>query len=61
MIDRPMLLRMTKEEREIAELQAILSIADSLAAIKDEVLAMRGALSALSALSEQGEATGKKK
>jgi len=58
MIDRPVLLRMTKEEREIAELQAILSIADSLAAIKDEVLAMRGALSALS---EQGDAPRKKK
>jgi hypothetical protein len=46
MIDRPTLLRMTLEEREIAVVQAIVSIADSLAAIKDEVLAIRGALSA---------------
>jgi len=48
MIDRPTLLRMTHEEREIAVVQAIVSMADSLAAIKDEVLAMRGSLSALS-------------
>ena len=48
MIDRPALLRMTHDEREIAVVQAIVSMAESLAAIKDEVLAMRGALSALS-------------
>jgi len=48
MIDRPTLLRMTHEEREIAVVQAIVSMADSLAAIKDEVLAIRGSLSAMS-------------
>ena len=55
MIDRPMLLRMTKEEREIAVVQAIVSMAESLEAIKDEVLAIRGALSAM------GGQVGKKK
>jgi hypothetical protein len=58
MIDRPTLLRMTHEEREIAVVQAMVSMADSLAAIKDEVLAMRGALSALS---QQVAAVAKKK
>jgi hypothetical protein len=47
MIDRPTLLRMTKEERDIAVVQAIVSMAESLAAIKDEVLALRGSLSAM--------------
>ncbi len=58
MIDRPTLLRMTREEREIAVVQAMVSMADSLAAIKDEVLAMRGALSALGG---QVESIAKKK
>jgi len=54
----PTLLRMTHDEREIAVVQAIVSMADSMAAIKDEVLAMRGALSALN---EQIASIAKKK
>jgi hypothetical protein len=44
MIDRPTLVRMPKEDREIAIVQAIVSIADSLRAIKDEVSVIRGRL-----------------
>lgn len=45
MIDRPTLVRMPKDEREIAILQAIVSMADSLKAINEEVGAIRRYLS----------------
>ncbi len=48
MIDRPTLVRMPKDEREITIVQAIVSMADSLKAIKDEVSAIRARLDALS-------------
>ena len=44
MIDRPALLRMNKDEREMVVVQSIAAIAESLAAIKDEVAAIRKSL-----------------
>lgn len=46
MIDRPALVRMTKDEREMVIVQSIASIADSLVAIKDEVAAIRKSMHA---------------